>query len=546
MNDHIEVRRALLSVSDKTGLIEFAKVLASLGIELISTGGTASALREAGLKVISVEEVTGSPEMLGGRVKTLHPKVHGGILARREIDGPTLALHHITPIDLVCVNLYPFEQTVAKLGVSVSEAIEQIDIGGPSMIRSAAKNAAWVTVVTDPQQYDTVIAELSANASHTSAALRRSLAVQAFARTSQYDAAINTYLQQAASSEPAAPASTEETDSNPASVFPAIIRPNWHKREDLRYGENPHQSAAIYIDPQSTGPSVIGAQQLHGKPLSYNNVLDAAAALTLVTDLTRLEPKLASAVVVKHTNPCGTSLAHSLSDALMAAISGDPLAAFGGIVALNKTIDAATATQLCAQGAFFEVVVAPGFNPDALSMLKDRFANIRLLSTGSLHTPLSERVQIRTVPGGALAQTVDDHIADPSQWVHAAGPAPTAQHLQAAAMLDTVARALTSNAVCIGRAHTDGTLSLAGAGAGQMDRVASCQLAVSKAGEHARGGIAASDAFFPFPDGPAVLIDAGVTMIVHPGGSKRDDQTFDLCNARGVTCMTTGIRRFRH
>lgn len=537
----VPVRRALLSVSDKEGLVEFARALAAFGIELISTGGSAAALRKAGLKVTGIEEVTGFPEMMDGRVKTLHPNIHGGILARRDIDGPILALRKINTIDLVCVNLYPFEQTVAKPGVKLEEAIEQIDIGGPSMIRSAAKNSQWVVCVTSPVQYTQVLDELARHDGGTSHGFRQKLALEAFARTARYDAAIEGYLSAQTGPDP-----SHKQEHDEESPFPMVLSLGHTKASDLRYGENPHQQAAVYRNSAYSGPSVIGASQVHGKPLSYNNVLDASAALTLALDLHRHDNQRAGVVIVKHTNPCGCALADSLEGAVQHAIDGDPLAAFGGIVALNRPVDEATASVLTQQGTFFEVIVAPSFSDGALAMLMERSVNLRLLATGSLEAHPATGIQIRTLPGGSLAQTTDDLIANTSTWKHAAGPVPSETLVRAAAVLDSVSRSLTSNAIAIGQCHPDGSVLLVGAGAGQMDRVASCRIAVEKAGDRARGGVAVSDAFFPFADGPELLANAGVALIVHPGGSKRDEETFELCRQRGISCMTTGVRRFRH
>jgi phosphoribosylaminoimidazolecarboxamide formyltransferase / IMP cyclohydrolase len=511
--------------------------LASLGIELISTGGSAATLRKAGLKVTNIDEVTGFPEMMDGRVKTLHPNIHGGILARRDVDGPILALRKIKAIDLVCVNLYPFEQTVAKPGVKLEDAIEHIDIGGPSMIRSAAKNSQWVVCVTSPAQYSQVLDELTSHDGGTSLGFRQKLAVEAFARTARYDAAIESYLSAQTGTEP-----THEDES----PFPPLLTLGHTKAADLRYGENPHQQAAVYRDPAYTGASVIGATQIHGKPLSYNNVLDASAALTLAIDVGLHDKARTGVVIVKHTNPCGCAVAGSLEVAVQHAIDGDPLAAFGGIVALNRPVDEAAAGVLTQQSTFFEVIVAPSFTDGALAILKERSVNLRLLATGSLDTPTAAGIQIRTLPGGSLAQTTDDLIAVTSTWNHAAGPVPSDSLVRAAAILDSVSRSLTSNAIAIGQCHADGSVMLVGAGAGQMDRVASCRIAVEKAGDRARGGVAVSDAFFPFTDGPEILADAGIALIVHPGGSKRDEETFELCRQRGISCMTTGVRRFRH
>jgi phosphoribosylaminoimidazolecarboxamide formyltransferase/IMP cyclohydrolase len=539
------VRRALLSVSDKTGLIDFARALAALGIELVSTGGTAAALTKAGLPVIPVDQVTGFPEMLDGRVKTLHPHIHGAILARRSDPSHQQALraHGITPIDLVCVSLYPFEQTIARPGVTRDEAIEQIDIGGPAMIRAAAKNHESVAVVTDPSQYAGLLEDLRANAGAVSGSFRRALAQSAYARTSAYDAAISAYLARTD-----APAD--------AGALPESLAINFPRQASLRYGENPHQHAAVYRDPGYRGPTVVSARQLHGKELSYNNINDAAAALALVEDLARAAPGRCAAAIIKHANPCGAAVADSPARAVELALRGDPLAAYGGILALasagSRSLDLPAAELLCREGVFLEVVVTTSFDAGAVERLKAKSANMRLLDVGPLNLGATlNRLTFRSIAGGALAQSADSYPVDPSAWALRAGPALGEVDRLAAGAIWTIAKHLASNAIAIGGADPDGRggVRLFGAGAGQMDRVTSCRLAIEKAGEPLRAApmlIAASDAFFPFPDGPALLIDAGVKAIVHPGGSKRDQETFDLCNQRGVTCLTTGVRHFRH
>ena len=526
MHGLVRIRRALISVSDKRDLIPFARALAQLGVEIVSTGGTAAALAAAGIPVIPIEKLTGFPEMMDGRVKTLHPRVHGGLLGRRDVADhvKSMAEHGILPIDLVCVNLYPFEMTVRREGVQEHEAIEQIDIGGPSMLRSAAKNHEFVTVVTDPSQYDRVASELAANDGATTTELRRSLAGATFARTAAYDTAIAAWMSQRAGNR-----------------FPPVFELRGVNEGELRYGENPHQAAAVYRDATYRGANVVGAELLHGKPLSYNNLLDAAAALELAQDLRELAPDSAAAVVVKHTNPCGCAVASTLREAFTRAYAGDPLAAFGGIVALNAQVDRATAELLCAGEKFLEVIVAPSFDADALALLTARWKNVRLLAVGPM-TAAAKSVLVRSIAGGFLAQEADDHAIDASSFVHAAGPAASAAMLRDAAFLTAVVKHLKSNAVCIGH---DG--QLLGAGAGQMDRVASCRNAIEKSGGKSMdNAVAASDAFFPFDDGPRLLIDAGVKCLVHPGGSKRDEDTFKLCNDRGVTCLLTNVRRFRH
>lgn len=554
MTDTAPVRRALLSVSDKSGIVEFARALAGLGVHLLSTGGTARALRDAGLPVTLVEDFTGFPEMLDGRVKTLHPKIHGGILGLR--DNPEhaakMAEHAIEPIDLVCIGLYKFEDTVARPGITLEDAVEQIDIGGPSMLRSAAKNFRHVTVVSSPSQYQRVLAELSEHGG-TTAPTRMDLAAAAFERTCAFDAAISGYLR-----------SPGPNDSDAAPTLPPTLTIHAPRAAELRYGENPHQPAALYRDHTAAGPSIAAAEQLHGKALSYNNLLDAAAALDLALALAAIEPAHAAACVIKHTNPCGAATAPGLAEAFDLAIAGDPLAAYGGIAATGSVLDEAAAERLCQPDRFFEVVIAPGYTDPALALLRDRWKNVRLLATGqqagrdlspgrdlsgpasvSDSPPTSPRLDIRSIPGGYLVQAHDSLPPIPTSWTHSAGPEPAPALLAAAPVIEAATRALSSNAVAIGGPAGAGA-ALFGGGAGQMDRVASCRLAVAKAGARARGSVAVSDAFFPFPDGPEILADAGVAMIVHPGGSKRDQETFDLCNARGITCMTTGIRRFRH
>ncbi|MEM1183590.1 MAG: bifunctional phosphoribosylaminoimidazolecarboxamide formyltransferase/IMP cyclohydrolase [Planctomycetota bacterium] len=533
--DLVRVRRALISVSDKSGLSDLAAALTRQGVELVSTGGTARALRDAGFEVKDVSDLTGFPEMLDGRVKTLHPMVHGGLLYRRDLGEhvKTVEEHAIAPIDLVCVNLYPFEQTIARPGVTDEDAIENIDIGGPSMLRSAAKNHASVTVCCDTADYAELVEQLKANDGQTTFAFRRSLARKVFQRTSAYDQAIASYMAASAA------------DQSANDSLPPALAVNAPKLTDLRYGENPHQAAAVYADPSYRGPSVVTADQLHGKPLSYNNLLDASAALDLALALRRASTG-PSACVVKHTNPCGAAKSSTLAGAVRGAIAGDPMAAFGGILAVDSPLDRDSAELVAAPDRFFEVVIAPSFDDDALEMLRARWANVRLLAVGDPDTESPALLEHKSVPGGVLVQQRDLEAPAPSSWTHAAGPKPDGATLAAAASLETVVRALTSNAVCLGGIDDRGTTRLFGAGAGQMDRVASCTIAIEKAGELAKGAIALSDAFFPFPDGPELLIDAGVKTIVHPGGSKRDGETFDLCNERGVTCLTTGVRRFRH
>ncbi len=532
MPDLVPVKRAILSVSDKADLVPFARALAGLGVEIISTGGTAKALGEAGLAVTPIEKMTGFPEMMGGRVKTLHPMVHGGLLGLRDDAQHAEAMrkHGIRPIDLVCINLYPFERTISEAGVSESEAIEQIDIGGPSMIRSGAKNFDWVAVVTAPSQYDLVVQELHSGKGATTRRLRHELASAAFARTSEYDAAIAAYLSRVS-----------------PEAFPQVLRLSYLKADDLRYGENPHQSAALYRDPASTGPSVVNARRLHGKQPSYNNINDGAAALELVKALRKLDRSGVGAAVIMHANPCGAAMAGSCAEAVDAAIAGDPRAAYGGILAVNRDLDRAAAERLCRGDVFLEVIVAPELESAALEALKERWANVRLLAVGERAASARRKLDYRSVPGGMLAQDRDTTVPEPGRWTLAAGPTPTAAQLAAGAFLECVGRSLSSNAIAIGgSASGSPVVRLFGAGCGQVDRVGACRIAAEKAGDLARGAVAYSDAFFPFPDGPRVLIEAGVKVIVQPGGSKRDAETFDLCAKHGVACLTTDMRHFRH
>ena len=529
MTDLSRIRRALISVSDKRGLVEFAKSLSQHGVELISTGGTARTLTEAGLAITPVEEVTGFPEMMDGRVKTLHPAIHGAILAKRDEPSHLQAMqqHDINPIDLVCVNLYPFEETIKRTGVTTNEAIEQIDIGGPALVRSAAKNHEFVSIVTSPDQYDRVANELRDNDGSTTLALRRELAAVAFQHTSNYDAAICAWMASA------------EADGIPTQLLLAL-----QLRQELRYGENPHQSAALYTFAESSGSSVATARILHGKPLSYNNLHDAAAALQLIQDLDQLEPNCTAAAIIKHTNPCGAAVAASTAEAFEQAYEGDPLAAYGGVLAVSQRVDHAAAQCICDGQRFLEVIVAPGFDEQAEQALAARWKNVRLLAVGELRPASGEPLDLKSIPGGILAQTRDGLVAEPDQWQHAAGPAPSQAMLAHAAFLWTVTKHIKSNAIAIGKDR-----QLLGIGAGQVDRVTACRIAIEKAGDRitAQGAtIAASDAFFPFTDGPQLLIDAGVKCIVHPGGSKRDQETLDMCNQHDVTCLLTGIRHFRH
>jgi len=529
-------RLALISVSDKTGLLDFAKALLAHGYELVSTGGTHKALAAAGIEVMAVEQLTGFPEMMDGRVKTLHPRVHGGILALRDDPRHVASMneHEIERIDLVCVNLYPFEATIANAQTTEPEAIEQIDIGGPSMVRSAAKNFAHVAIVTDPSQYKAVAADLDANGGESSHDLRRRLAVAAFERTSSYDTAIHNYLARADAPED----------------FPPVLRERYTLRSRLRYGENPHQHAAVYsASGAADAIDLVNARQLAGKELSYNNLNDAAAAMSVTWDLSSTFRDQVGAAVVKHTNPCGVAVASSTQRAVELAFAGDPLAAYGGILSIGSAMDAESAQWLCEHASFFEVIVALGFEAGAAELLSDRWKHVRLLDASGAAAGTGGALRIRSIPGGVLVQSPDDALPDTNAWQHTAGPKPTGEVLDQASLIWLASKHLTSNAIAIGGfdEQLEG-VRLFGGGAGQMDRVASCELAIRKAGDlsRIRVPIAASDAFFPFADGPEKLTAAGVRVLVHPGGSKRDQDTIDLCNKHGVTCLTTGIRHFRH
>jgi len=528
MTDTIKIQRALVSVSDKTGLIPFAQKLASLGVTIISTGGTARQIKDAGIDVVAIDDVTQFPEMMDGRVKTLHPRVHGGLLALRDNEEHVAAMnaHGIQPIDLVCVNLYPFEATVAQPDVTVDDAIENIDIGGPSMIRSAAKNHRFVTVVTDANQYDQVIAELDANDGGTTLELRKALAVTAYTRTAEYDTAISGWLGKAFGGD-----------------SPGTLSLNYKQLPiELRYGENPHQAGAVYADPKASEPSLVAARQLHGKALSFNNLYDGNGALELVKEFGADE--FAAAAVIKHANPCGFAIDSELATAFDKAYAGDPLAAFGGIVALNRPVDKATAEKIVEGQKFLEVIIAPDYADDALALIRERWKNVRIMATGALPSPADRdpgEMDMKKIAGGMLVQQRDLVSFDPKEWQHAAGPAPDDALLTQAKLAMIAVKHLKSNAVCLVRDNM-----LVGGGMGQVDRMNACKLAVERAHDRAKGAVAGSDAFFPFRDGPDLLIGAGASAIVQPGGSKRDDETIVACNEANVTLLFTGRRHFRH
>jgi phosphoribosylaminoimidazolecarboxamide formyltransferase/IMP cyclohydrolase len=516
-----KIQRALLSVSDKTGLVPFAQTLAKAGVQLISTGGTAKALRDASLTVMDLSDYTGFPEMLDGRVKTLHPKVHGGLLYLRgnAEHEATTAKHGIAPIDLVVVNLYPFEQTVAKPGVSLHDAIENIDIGGPSMLRSAAKNHASVTVITDPADYAEAAAQISANG-ETTLEFRRRLAARVFARTAAYDSAIATFLGAAF-----APAGE-------AAPLPPALAINAPQAQSLRYGENPHQRAALY------GKFGEFFLQLHGKELSYNNILDLTAAAALIGEFAGGPPTLA---ILKHTNPCGVGQGASLREAWERAFATDRQAPFGGIIAVNQSLDLACAE--CISEIFSEVIVAPAFQPDALALLQKK-KNLRLLAVKKDPRPAAPW-DVRSVGADSfLMQERDLKIVTAADVKVVTQRTPTAAEMDAMLFGWRVVKHVKSNAIVY--AGSGRTL---GIGAGQMSRVDSSRIAVWKAGEAGlalRGSVVCSDAFFPFPDGLIAAAEAGATAAIQPGGSLRDADVIAAANERGIAMVFTGARHFRH
>jgi phosphoribosylaminoimidazolecarboxamide formyltransferase / IMP cyclohydrolase len=521
MSDLVPVRRALLSVSDKTGLLEFARALhEEFNVELISTGGTAKFLRENKLPVTDVAHVTGFPEMMDGRVKTLHPKIHGGLLALRDNPEHAAAMkeHGIRPIDLVCINLYPFEKTVRKPGVTFEEAIENIDIGGPSMIRSAAKNHRFVLVVTSPERYEKAIGDLREHKGSSCGKHRLKQAQRAFAHTAEYDSLIANYLATA------------------ARIDSAGMVLNLHKALDLRYGENPHQRATLLVGRQPEEASVAFAKQLHGKELSYINLLDADAALAAVKELS--EP---AACVVKHATPCGLAAADDLPTAFQRAYEGDPLAAFGGIVALNGDVDLLTASTITAIDKLLEVIVAPRYDDDALKLLRDRWKNVRILEVGPLGRTDPDEVHMHKIVGGYLVQQRDLEGWNEQSLKVVTKRRPSDAELADLRVAWLCCKHVKSNAITIAKGG-----SVVGVGGGQVDRVNAARIAVQKAGDRARGAVAASDAFFPFPDGPQLLLDAGVTAIVHPGGSVKDADSIALADARNAAMVLTGQRHFRH
>ena len=513
----MKVKRALISVSDKTGVVEFAKALAAMGIEIVSTGGTMKALQDAGVPVIYISDVTNFPEMMDGRVKTLNPYIHGGILAVRDNPEHAAAMteHGIHPIDLVVVNLYPFRQTIAKPNVTQEEAVENIDIGGPAMVRSAAKNFRYVTVVVNPARYGDIINELM-EFGEVLSATRLALVREAFTHTAEYDAAISRYFSQ----------QTGEGE------YPSTLILPWEKLQDLRYGENPHQTAAFYRDNAACG-GVAHARQLAGKELSFNNIVDLESAYAIVADFAK-----PAAAVIKHTNPCGAATADDIATAYKLAYEADPVSAFGGIVGLNRPVDAATAEQL--KTIFLEAVIAPAFDAAALEILGAK-KNVRLLEAALPAPGAKPRHDIKTVSGGIVIQSTDTQDASPAEWKTVTKRTPTAAELKELELAWKVVKHVKSNAIVVAR---DGRTI--GVGAGQMNRVGSAEIALKQAGEAARGAVLSSDAFFPFRDTVDAAAKAGVTAIIQPGGSVRDEESIAAADEYGIAMVFTGMRHFKH
>lgn len=509
--------RALISVSDKAGIVSFSKQLVALGFEIISTGGTYSILNENKVPVTSIDSVTGFPEMLDGRVKTLHPKIHGGLLAKRD-DEEHMSVckkHDIRMIDLVVVNLYPFEKTISKPDVTLDEAIENIDIGGPSMLRSAAKNYKSVAVVVNPDRYDDVIQELKSYG-EVSLLLKEQLALEVFAHTAEYDARIASYL--------------GSTLFSKNSDFPSLLAPVLYKHADLRYGENPHQKAAFYRTKSLSG--IPGLKQLHGKELSYNNIIDLEAAVFIVREF-----DLPAAAIIKHTNPCGAAIGDSLCEAYTKAYSVDPVSAFGSIVGFNRNVDSDTANEL--SKTFVEVVVAPSFDDEAIAILAKK-PSIRLIQMPKLRDA-SDEYFYKQVEGGFLVQTRDSvHLTEKDITIPTEKKA-SLKEINDLLFAFKLVKHVKSNAVLIAKNGT-----AIGIGAGQMSRVESVEIALKKAGVEAKGAVMASDAFFPFRDSIDTAASHGIVSVIQPGGSKRDQESIDSCNEHGISMAFTGIRHFKH
>ncbi|CDH25064.1 bifunctional phosphoribosylaminoimidazolecarboxamide formyltransferase/IMP cyclohydrolase [Xenorhabdus bovienii] len=523
------IRRALLSVSDKAGIVEFAKALSSRGVELLSTGGTARLLAEAGLNATEVSDYTGFPEMMDGRVKTLHPKVHGGILGRRGQDDKVMSLHQISPIDMVVVNLYPFAQTVAKPDCSLEDAVENIDIGGPTMVRSAAKNHKDVTIVVNSQDYGKIIEEMDSHQNSLTQPTRFDLAIKAFEHTAAYDSMIANYFGKLV------PAYHGETNQ-PSGRFSRTLNLNFIKKQDMRYGENSHQDAAFYIEEQIAEASIATATQLQGKALSYNNIADTDAALECVKTFS--EP---ACVIVKHANPCGVAVGADIHTAYDRAFKTDPTSAFGGIIAFNRKLDADTAKAII-ERQFVEVIIAPSINEEALPILATK-QNVRVLACGEWHSPVAG-LDFKRVNGGLLVQDRDLGMVAEADLKVVSKRQPTEQEMRDALFCWKVAKFVKSNAIVYAKDNMT-----VGIGAGQMSRVYSAKIAGIKAadeGLEVQGCAMASDAFFPFRDGIDAAAAVGVSCVIQPGGSIRDDEVIAAADEHGITMIFTGMRHFRH
>ena len=517
------VRRALLSVSDKTGIVEFARELKERGIELLSTGGTAKLLTSHGITVKEVAQHTGFPEIMGGRVKTLHPKIHGGLLGRRGLDEAVMREHGIEPIDLLAVNLYPFAATVSRANCTYEAAVDNIDIGGPAMVRAAAKNHASVTVVVDPGDYRELLDELAANQGSTNLTIRRKLSAKAFAHTAQYDAMVSAYFTGAI--------------GGTAQTFPDDLNLSFRKHLDLRYGENPHQQAAFYTDPRAIGASVTQALQIQGRELSYNNIADSDTALECVRQF-----DTAGCVIVKHANPCGAARGNSIADAYALAYRTDPTSAYGGIIAFNRELDAATCAAIFAR-QFVEVILAPSVTAEAREVLATK-ANVRVLVSGELSLPVTQLLEYKTVAGGLLVQTRDSGSIRAQELRTVTKRPPTLAELDDLIFAWRVAKYVKSNAIVAAKDRA--TL---GIGAGQMSRVISSRIAAMKAGEVGltlASAAVASDAFFPFRDGLDTLAEFGITAVIQPGGSRRDAEVIAAADEQDIAMVFTGMRHFRH
>jgi phosphoribosylaminoimidazolecarboxamide formyltransferase/IMP cyclohydrolase len=519
-----KVKRAVISVSDKTGVAEFARKLAGFGVEILSTGGTSRLLQKEGVPVKDVSDYTGFPEMMDGRVKTLHPKIHGGILGMRDNPEHVEAMkkHGIEPIDMIVVNLYPFRETIAKQDCALEDAIENIDIGGPTMIRSAAKNYRDVAVVVDPADYERIAAELDKNDGATTEELRFELAVKVFKETSAYDGTIVSYL-----------------DGLSEKKFSKSMVNCYSKLSDLRYGENPHQSAAVYCDMSCTRPSLAGAEQLSGKELSYNNYLDLQSALMIILDFD--EPM---AAVLKHTNPCGAAVGADLKDAFVKAYAGDPVSAFGSVVGLTRTVDAAVAEEMASGEKFIEAVIAPDYEEEAVKILTSKpkwGGSVRLIRVGDLKKVEKHAPDVKTISGGALVQDANLARFDEDSLKVVTKKKPSDDEMKNLRFAWVICKHVKSNAIVLVKDS-----ALVGVGAGQMSRLDSTITAVRKSGGRAKGSVLASDAFFPFPDALEEGIKAGITAAIEPGGAKNDELVIKAAEAGGISLAFTGMRHFKH